>query len=129
MDKWEMEDRTRAFALGIVRFVAKMPKDRMSDVLGRQLLRAATSVGANYHEANRAESRSDFHHKIALVEKEASETCYWLKLCQEAPLGEPTECAHLLQEADQLLAMFTVVGKKTRPASSQIKEPIPHEFI
>jgi four helix bundle protein len=84
MDKTELEGRTSAFALGVIRFVESMPKERVSDVLGRQRLRSGTSIGANYHEANRAESRADFHHKIALCEKKAAKSHYWLKPCQEA---------------------------------------------
>jgi four helix bundle protein len=73
-------------------FVATLPRNKVGDVLGYQLMKAGTSVGANYHEANRAESRNDFIHKIGLVgkevEKEAAESQYWLILCDEANLGD-----------------------------------------
>jgi len=82
--------------------------------MGRQLLRSATSVGANYREANRGESRADFVHKISLAEKEAGETLYWLELMQEAGLGASTKCQELLHEAGELVAIFTSVGKSTR---------------
>jgi four helix bundle protein len=74
MDKVELERRTKEFALRIIKFVAALPKNKIADVLGYQLLKAGTSIGANYREANRAESRKDFIHKIGIVEKEASET-------------------------------------------------------
>jgi len=74
VDKAELESRTKEFAIRIVRFVTEVPKGKVTDTLGIQLLRAGTSIGANYREANRAQSRSDFIHKIALVEKEAAET-------------------------------------------------------
>ena len=73
MDRWQLEARTKEFALRVVRFVAELPKNKVADVLGYQLLRWGTSVGANYREAARAESRADFVHKVGVVEKEADE--------------------------------------------------------
>ena len=84
MDKAELEQRTKRFALRVIGFVAELPKSKVNDVLGYQLLKSGTSIGANYREANRAESRNDFIHKIGVVEKEAAETQYWLELSQEA---------------------------------------------
>ena len=72
MDKLELEKRTKQFALKIIAFAATLPNGRTGDVIRYQLVKAGTSVGANYREANRAESRNDFIHKIAIVEKEAS---------------------------------------------------------
>ena len=114
MDRKELEQRTKDFALRVVRFVAGLPKNKVSDVLGYQLLKAATSVGANYREAGRAESRADFLHKMAIVEKEASETQYWLELCRDAPLGSPAEVATLYNESGQLLAIFTASNKTAK---------------
>jgi four helix bundle protein len=78
MDKKELEKRTKKFALEVIKFVADLPKNKITNVLGYQLLKCGTSIGANYREANRAQSHQDFIHKIAIVEKEASETQYWL---------------------------------------------------
>lgn len=119
MDRNELEGRTREFALCIVRFVGGLPKNRVADVLGHQLLRSGTSIGANYREANRAESRSDFIHKIAVVEKEASETQYWLELLQEADLGDAEERRWLLSESAELLAIFTAAGKTAKAQRDQ----------
>jgi four helix bundle protein len=69
MDKVELERRTRQFALRVISFVATLPKGKVGDVIGYQFVKAGTSVGANYREANRAESRNDFIHKIGIVEK------------------------------------------------------------
>jgi four helix bundle protein len=107
MDKRELEQRTLAFAVRVVQFVAKLPRGPASDVLGRQFLKAGTSVGANYREANRAESRDDFAHKMAIVEKEASESSYWLELMEAVNLGGPTERQWLRGEVNELLAIFT----------------------
>ena len=121
MDKNELEERTKRFALTVIRFVSGMPRTREADVIGRQLLRSATSVGANYREANRAESRSDFIHKVAIVEKEAAETQYWLDLCLEAGFGDRSSCEALLKESGELLAIFTTIGRtaKARVRNSQ----------
>jgi len=114
MDKRGLEQRTKDFALRVVAFVSSLPKNRVTDVLGYQLLKAGTSIGANYREANRAESRNDFIHKIGIVEKEAAETCYWLELFEESKIGDPEALAWLKKEAGELLAIFTAIGKKCK---------------
>src|SRR5437867_13278491 len=114
MDKFELEKRTKQFAIKIISFAATLPFGRIGDVIRYQLVKAGTSVGANYREANRAESRNDFIHKIGIVEKEASETQYWLELSQEARLGSTQERQWLLQESGELLAIFTSIGKTTK---------------
>lgn len=110
----ELEGRTKAFALRLIRFVAELPKNKITDVLGRQLLKAGTSVGANYREGNRAESHDDFIHKIGIVEKEASESQYWLELLEEAKIGECDERQWLLRESGELVAIFTRIGKTAK---------------
>ena len=114
MDKAELERCSKAFALRVIRFVSTWPKSKVADVLSYQLLRSATSIGANYREANRAQSRNDFIHKIALVEKETAETHYWLELSQESALGPVSEQYGLLQEANELLVIFTRIGKTAK---------------
>lgn len=109
-----MEERTKKFSLDVIKFLESLPKNYLGEVMGRQLLRSATSVGANYREANRGESRADFVHKISLAGKEAGETLYWLELLQETGLGASTKCQELLREADELVAIFTSVSKSTR---------------
>jgi four helix bundle protein len=104
-DRVEMERRTKSFALRIIRFVATLPPNQVGNVITYQLVKAGTSVGANYREAGRAESRADFIHKMKIVEKEAGETEYWLELCVETPLGDPKEAASLRAEAGELLAI------------------------
>ena len=114
MNRAELESRTKDFALSIIRFVTGLPRNKVTDVLGRQVLRSGTSVGANYREANRAESRNDFIHKIALVEKEAAESGYWLELLDESGLGDAIERRRLLKECNELLAIFTATGKTAK---------------
>ncbi len=114
MDKEELEERTKRFALRVIRFVAALPPNKIANVLGYQLLKAGTSIGANYREANRAVSRNDFISKIGLVEKESAETQYWLELCDEANIGDVDERLWLLRESDELLAIFTSIGKTAK---------------
>jgi four helix bundle protein len=114
MQKEELEERTKLFALKVIRFVSSLPKNKVTDVIGYQLLKAGTSIGANYREANRAVSRADFINKIGIVEKETSESQYWLELCQEAAIGDPEDLKDLLRESGELLAIFTKIGKTTK---------------
>ena len=114
MDKKELEKRTKKFALEVIRFVADLPKNKITDVMGYQFLKCGTSIGANYREANRAQSRQDFIHKIAIVEKEASETQYWLELFDASNIGDPESPSWLLQESAELLAIFTSTGKTAK---------------
>ena len=90
-----------------------MPRTREADVLGKQLLRSATSIGANYREANRGVSRADFTNKIGTVQKEAAETQYWLELLMESDI-EKQKSVSLHKEASELLAIFTSIGKKLK---------------
>ena len=87
---------------------------KTSDVLGKQLLRSATSVGANYRAACRARSRADFISKIAVVEEEADECLYWLELLGESGLVSTPALRTLLKEADELTAIFTAAGKTAK---------------
>ena len=114
MNKSELECRTKRFALQVITFVASMPKIKVTDVIGHQLMKSGTSIGANYREANRAESRNDFIHKISIAEKEAAETQYWLELCHESAIGDTQDRLSLLQESGELLAIFTSIGRTTK---------------
>ncbi len=110
MDKAELEKRTKQFALRIIAFAATLPVGKIGDVIRYQLVKAGTSVGANYREANRAESRNDFIHKIGIVEKEASESQYWVEICDEATFGDAQQREWLLQESGELLAIIHELG-------------------
>ena len=114
MDKFDLERRTKTFAVSIIRFVEDLSKSKTSDVLGYQLLKSGTSVGANYREANRAQSRADFIAKIAIVEKEIAETQYWLELFEEIGHGGSAVRTALLKESAELLSIFIAIGKSTK---------------
>src|ERR1700719_4798124 len=108
----DLEQRTKRFALAIIKFSSSLPRTREIDILMRQLIRSATSIGANYREANRGVSRADFANKIGTVQKEAAETQYWLELILESSIRKPANGTQLHQEATELLAIFTSIGKK-----------------
>ena len=114
MNKAELEQRTKEFSLILIRFLQSLPKNYLGEALGRQLLKSGTSIGANYREANRAESKADFIHKLAIAEKEASETVYWLELMLEAGIGANQEATKLTQQAKELLAIFTAAGRTSK---------------
>ena len=97
--------RTKAFALRVVRLVDRLPSGRSSDVIGKQLLRCATSVGANYRAACRARSTAEFCAKLGIVEEEADESVYWLELLVESGQVRGDLLQNLLQEANEIVAM------------------------
>lgn len=99
------------------------PKSEIIDALGRQLIRCATSVGANYRSSCRAKSRADFIAKIAIVEEEADEAIYWLELMKESGLANDNTIELLIKEADELTAIFTSIGRTTKLNKSQIRIP------
>jgi len=110
----DLEQRTKSFSLAVIKFTAGLPRSREADILGRQLLRAATSIGANYREANRGVSRADFANKIGTVQKEASETVYWIELFLDSGIAATDPAKNLHKESFELLSIFTAIGKKLK---------------
>ena len=119
MNREQLEKRTLFFALKIIEFVATLPNGKTGEVVEFQLVKAGTSIGANYREANRAGSRYDFIHKLGIVEKESSESVYWLELCDAAELGAIDLRRWLLQESRELLAIFTSAGRTSKSNRSR----------
>jgi four helix bundle protein len=106
-----LESRTKAFAIRIIKLSALLPNTVEGKIIRNQLTKAGTSIGANYREANRARSKADFKNKIKICESEASETCYWLEIIQVLKWIENKEPEPVLTESDELLAIFTSIGK------------------
>ncbi len=105
MNNENLKQRTRRFALDVIQLVETLPRDRVSDVVGRQLLRSGTSVGANYRSATRARSAADFIAKMGIVEEEADESGYWVDLL-EASGRLALACAQpIMREAGELTAI------------------------
>jgi len=118
MDKEVMKKRTKQFALRVIRLVESLPKGRTTEVLGRQLLRSGTSVGANYRSACRARSTADFISKMGIVEEEADESLFWMELLVESGIMKTVKLEPLLKEADELLAI-AVSSIKTAKSRSR----------
>ena len=112
MSHENLKIRTKQFALRVIRLTESLPRDQVSRVLGNQLLRAGTSVGANYRAACRGKSIADFISKMGIVEEELDETIYWMELLVESGIFKPTTVEFLVKEANELLSI-TVASIKT----------------
>ncbi|MBI5772532.1 MAG: four helix bundle protein [Verrucomicrobia bacterium] len=114
-DEKDLRSRTKIFARRIIRLYCALPKtDTAAQVLGRQVLRAGTSVGANYREAQRARSKAEFISKIGDCLKEADETMYWLELLLDEKFVVPVRLQPLLDESNELLAILTTISKRAK---------------
>jgi len=110
----DLRKRTKKFSLEIIKLVSSLPRSREADIIGRQVIRSGTSVGANYREATRARSKKEFVSKIGIVEQEADETLYWLELLDESGLMNGRLLKDLIKEADELVAIFVTIGRKSK---------------
>lgn len=112
--KYDLEERTAKFGEDIIKFVKRMPQTGVMTSLAHQLVRAGTSVGANYCEADDAESKKDFVHKIGICKKEARESKHWFRMIAVAYAEFTEECRVLWQEAKELNLIFNAINKKIR---------------
>lgn len=110
MTHGDLKKRTRHFSLRVIKFYRSLPKERDAEVLGMQLLRSATSIGANYRAACRARSDAEFISKITIVEEEADESAYCIELFIESGIIKKELLDDLLKEANELTAIFTASG-------------------
>jgi len=115
----DLRDRTRRYALQIIRLYGCLPQSAVAQVIGRQLLRSGTAPGAHYREATRAKSTADFISKMEGAAQELDETAYWLELLIETKLADPHTLDAASSETEELLAIFVAIVKKAkRPRSS-----------
>ncbi len=114
MNHIDLAERTKQFALRIIKLVASLPKTPEANVIGYQIMKSGTSIGANYREAKRARSKADFIAKIGICEQEADETIYWLELIAESSLVPTPRLKDLMDEAHQLLAIFISSAKTVK---------------
>lgn len=110
----ELVARTKDFALRVVKIFSALPKTAEAQVLGKQVLRSGTSVGANYREAQRARSKAEFIAKIGDCLKELDETAYWLDLLTESGIVPKSKLSALQDECHQLIAIFTTISKNAK---------------
>ena len=133
MNNENLKKRTKRFALEIIKFVETLPSDKTYAVLGRQLLRSGTSVGANYRAACRAKSPADFIFKMGIVEEEADESSFWIELLLEAEKISGEKVNALLKESNELVAISVAsirTAKKTRESDSTPQgDSVPHSAL
>ncbi|MFA5352116.1 MAG: four helix bundle protein [Candidatus Gracilibacteria bacterium] len=111
MDKNELKDRTKQFALRVIKLVEKLPKTVTGYVLGKQLIRSGTSVAANYRATCLARSKAEFISRLGVVAEEADETVLWLELISEGGVMKANLLTPLLQEAKELTAIMCASRK------------------
>ena len=133
MSNENLKTRTKRFALDVIGLVEALPPGRTCDVIGRQLLRSGTSVGANYRAACRAKSPADFIYKMGIVEEEADESGYWMELLVESGKLKLNQVAALLKESSELVAISVAsiqTARKNSPRSSAASaRPTPHSAL
>ena len=106
--------RTKRYSLDVIKLFVSLPKSEVGKVLGRQMLRSATSVGAQYREANRGKSTADFISKIEGALQELDETSYWLDLLDESGIDQSRELKCLSVETEELIAIFVTIAKAAK---------------
>jgi four helix bundle protein len=114
MGKSDIADRTQAFALAVIQLYANLPRSTTAQVIGKQVLRSGTSVGAHYREARRSRSPAEYVSKVETALQELDETDYWLQLLVGAGILKPELIASLRKEADELLAILVTCTRKAR---------------
>ena len=126
MDKEQFKERTQSFALRVINLVEALPKDQTtSQVIGKQLLRSGTSVGANYRAACRAKSTAELITKLNITLEEADESLYWMELIVKAKLVDSNKLQSLMQEANEIVSMLVSSLKtlRSKPKDSRIYNP------
>jgi four helix bundle protein len=119
----DLRQRTKAFALRTIKLAAAMPKNRIGDTIGRQVLKSGTSIGANWREACRASSKRHFVTTSEICLREADETLYWLELLSESNLVKPARLDSLKDECNQLVAIFAATVKKAKRGPDEKPSP------
>jgi four helix bundle protein len=110
----DLRARTKQFALRVIKLVDSLPNGRAADVIGRQILRSATSVGANYRSAQRGRSKAEFCAKLGIVEEECDESSYWLELLTESGIVKQARLKDLMSEANEITAMVVASIRTAR---------------
>lgn len=119
----DLIERTKQFALRVIRLFVSLPKTGEAQVLGQQLLRSGTSVGANYREAHRARSRAEFAAKCGDSLREIEESAYWLELLEDSGIVPATKLKDLRSEADELTAIFVTIVTKSKKSEGGSRKP------
>jgi four helix bundle protein len=128
MNQQEFKDRTKQLAIRTIKVVESLPQTTTAQVIGKQVLRSATSVGANYRAACRVKSTPDMLYKLAIVEEEADETSYWLELLVETEIVSAVRLKNLMSEVDQITAMIVssirTLRQKPKTSTTRSKDSL-----
>jgi len=125
----DLRIRTKNFAVRVVKLFSALPKSTEAQVLGKQLLRSGTSVGAQYREAQHAKSDADFISKIEGSLQELEETSYWLELIEELGFFTPIKLVPIRQETKELTAIFVTIAKKVKARKNKFLSLRPYPFL
>ena len=117
MTSQEMRQRTKKFAVRVIKMTEALPNTRAADVIAKQLIRSSSSVGANYRAALRARSQADFISKIGITIEETDESEYWIELLVDCEIVKSERMTELLKEANELIAILTATSKTTKSHS------------
>jgi len=110
--KRNLEERTFNFAVEVVKFLKNIKYSKENEVIKYQLVKSATSIGANYEEAQGAYSRDDFKYRIGIYFREAKESNYWIRIIKAADISKSEALEHLIKESDELKKIFSSIMKK-----------------
>jgi len=123
MNEQEFKNRTKQIALRVIRLVESLPVTNSAQIIGKQLLRSATSIGANYRAACRGKSTADVLHKLSIVEEEADESLYWLELLIESGIVPENKLSALMSDINEIVAMIVSSIKTLRSKTQPIQNP------
>jgi len=112
--QYDLEERTARFGEDVILFIKQLPQNNINYPLINQIIRSATSIGANYMEANEASSNKDFKNKIRICQKEANETKHWLRMIAISNEDKKPTCRKLWQEAHELTLIFAAISRKCK---------------
>ena len=111
---YDLEERTAKFGEDVIDFLKNLPRNEINRSLISQVVRSSTSIGANYMEADAAESKKDFSHKIGICKKEAKETRHWFRMIAKANSNKADECRKLWREANELTLIFSSIRQSSK---------------
>ncbi len=122
MDKIQLKNRTKNFAIRVFKMVEKLPKSKGSEVITCQIIKTSSSVAANYRAVCRAKSKADFINKLKIVEEESDESLFWLKFIEDLELIQKKLLKDLIKEANELVSIFTA-ALKTSKTNNKLRIP------
>ncbi len=125
MDKVQLQNRTKSFAIRVFKMVEKLPKSKRTEVIAYQLIKSSSSVAANYRAVCRAKSKVDFINKLKIVEEESDESLFWLEFIEDLELIHKKLLMDLIKEANELVSIFTA-ALKTSKINHKFRSKIPN---